>query len=49
MSVAGSGGGDGIQLVDIRLHDDTIAVASGGGGGDQQQRPLTEKNSSRAR
>ena len=48
MSVAGSGGGDGIQLVDIRLHDDTIAVASGGGG-DQQQRPQMEKNSSRAR
>ena len=48
MSVAGSGGGDGVQLVDIRLHGDNIAVASGGGG-DQQQRPQMEKNSSRAR
>jgi hypothetical protein len=48
MSVAGSGGGDGIQLVDIRLVDDSIAVASGGGD-QQQQQPQTEKNSSRAR
>ena len=45
MSVAESGGGDGIQLVDIRLVDDNITVASGG----DQQKLQTEKNISRAR
>lgn len=47
MSVAGSGGGDGIQLVDIRLDDDDkIAVASGAAG---QQKLEMERNTSRAR
>ena len=40
MSVAGSGSGDGIQLVDIRLVGDNIAVASGA----DQQKLQMEKN-----
>lgn len=44
MSVAGSGGGDGIQLVDIvRLDGDNLALASGG----DQQNLQMEKNTSR--
>ena len=45
MSVAGTGSGDGIQLVDIRLNDDNIAVV----GGASQQKAQKEKNTSRAR
>ena len=41
MSVAGSGS-DGIQLVDIKLNDDNIAVASGA---DRQM----DRNTSHAR